>query len=144
MMKRIYGLLLLLYPREIRTPFAPEMSAVFAQLAEDRRAQGWAVFTSFVVGEVIGLLRGAAAAHRDLRQPVLDLRRMRPPGVSREVYCAALDEIITAQRQADFTLSRMQQALARNDFVRARFYSDEDRRARENLRMVRRRYGITE
>ena len=143
-MKRIYELLLRLYPREIRTPFAPEMSAVFAQLAEDRRAQGWAAFTGFVVGEMIGVVRGAAVAHRELRQPVLDLRRMRQPGVSREAYGAALDEIIAAQRQADFTLRRTQQALARNDFVRARFYSEQGRRARQNLRMIRRRYGVAE
>lgn len=143
-MRKIYELLLGLYPAEVRTSFAPEMSDVFAQLAEDRRREGWIRFAAFVAGELIGLLTGAAAAHRTARQTVLDLRMMRPPGVSREDYGTALDELIAAQRLVDFNLGRMQQAIARYDFVKARFYSDEDRRARRNLRLLRRRYGVSE
>lgn len=143
-MRRVYQFLLRLYPNEVRTPFGPEMSEVFLQLAEDRRQMGWAAFAHFVLAEMAGLLWGAAAAHRARRRPALDLRMMRPPGVTREVYGAALDEVMAAQRLADSTLDRMQQAIARNDFGKARSYSDEDRKARENLRRVRRKYGISE
>jgi len=143
-MRRIYGLLLSLYPPEVRTSFAPEMSDVFAQVAADRRREGWFPFAAFVFGELIGLLTGAAAAHRAGRQAVLDLRMMRPPGVPREAYGTALDELIAAQRLVDFNLGRMQQAIARHDFVKARFYSDEDRKARANLRIVRLKYGVSE
>ena len=169
-MRRIYEFLLGLYPAEVRTSFAPEMSDVFAQVAEDRRREGWFPFAAFVLGELIGLLTGAAAAHRAARQPVLDLRMMRPPGVSRKVYGIASDELIAAQRLVDFNppapavegpppdpngptiftalqeqlVGRMQQAIARQDFVKARFYSDEDRKARLNLRIVRRKYGVPE
>ena len=122
----------------------PKMSDVFAQVAEDRHREGWIRFAAFVAGELIGLLTGAAAAHRSARQTVLDLRMMRPPGVSREDYGTALDELIAAQRLVDFNLGRMQQAIARHDFVKARFYSDEDRKARLNLRIVRRKYGVAE
>ena len=143
-MRRIYEVLLGLYPAEVRTSFAPEMSDVFAQVAEDRRREGWFPFAAFVVGELVALLIGAAGAHRTARHPVLDLRMMRPPGISREVYGTALDELIAAQRLVDLNLGRMQQALARHDFVKARFYSDEDRKARMNLRVLRRRYGVSE
>lgn len=143
-MRRIYERLLGLYPAEVRTSFAPEMSDVFAQVAEDRRREGWIPFAAFVLGELIGLLTGAAAAHRTVRKPVLDLRMMRPPGVSQEVYGTALDELIAAQRLVDYNLGRMQQAIARHDFVKARFYSDEDRKARLNLGLVRRKYGVPE
>jgi len=141
-MRRIYALLLRLYPREVRTAFAPEMSAVFAQLAEERRKESWASFSSFVLAELTGLAIGVAAAHHALRRTELDLRKMRPPEVSKEVYGGALDEVIAAQRLVDFNLGRMQQAIARHDFLKARFYSDEDRKAREHLRLVRRKFGI--
>ena len=140
-MRSLYQLLLRLYPREVRTSFAPEMADVFADVAEDRRSEGWAAFARFVLEEMSGLLVGAAAAHRARRQRILDLRMMRAPDVPREAYVAALDEVIAAQRLVEFNLNRMQQAIARNDFVKARFYSDEDRKARENLRLVRRKYG---
>ena len=141
-MRRVYEFLLALYPPEVRTPFAPEMSAVFAQLAEDRRGEGWLAFFRFVLEEMLGLLTGAAEAHRSRRRPVLDLRMMRPPGVSRADYTEALDEVLTAQKVVAFNLARMQQAISRNDFVKARFYSDEDRKARANLGVVKRKYGI--
>lgn len=143
-MPKIYQRLLGLYPAEVRTLFAPEMSDVFAQVAADRRREGWFPYAAFILGEVIGVLAAAAAAHRTVHQPILDLRMMRPPGVSREVYGAALDELIAAQRLVDFNLGRMQRAIARQDFVKARFYSDEDRKARTNLRLLRRRYGVSE
>src|SRR5690348_1057828 len=107
MMRRMYELLLGLYPEEVRTSFAPEMSDVFAQVADDRRREGWFPFFAFVLGELLGLLTGAAEAHRAARQPVLDLRLMRPPGVSRQLYADALDEVIAAQRLVDFNLRRM-------------------------------------
>jgi hypothetical protein len=144
MMRRLYQWLLRLYPREVRTPFAPEMADVFSQLAEDRRCEGWVAFTRFVLQELGGLLIGAAAAYRARRRPVLDLRKMRPPDVSREVYVAAVDEVLAAQRRVAFTLDRMQRAIARNDFSKARFYSDEDHKARENLKLVRRKYRVPE
>jgi hypothetical protein len=142
-MRRIYELLLRLYPPEVRTPLGPEMSAVFAEMARDRRAQGWIPFVRFLVAECAGLLRGAATAHRAAHRPELDLRMMRPPGVSRQAYIAAVDDLVAAQRTVDVNLGRMQQAIARSDFVKARFYSDEDRKARANLRHVRRKYGLT-
>ena len=140
-MRGVYEFLLRLYPREVRTAFTAEMSALFFQLAEDRRREGWAAFARFVLAEMSGLLVGAAVAHHARRQRILDLRMMRPPDVPREDYVAALDQVIAAQRLVEFNLNRMQQAIARNDFVKARFYSDEDRKARENLRLVRRKYG---
>ena len=141
-MRRIYELLLRLYPPEVRTEFGPEMSAVFAEVATEQRKQGRMAFLGFVLAELAGLMTAAAGEHLARRRTELDLCKMRPPWVSREVYAAALDEVIAAQRMVDFNLGRMQQAIGRCDFLRARFYSDEDRKAREHLRVVRRRYGI--
>lgn len=67
---------------------------------------------------------------------------MRPPDVSRESYCDAIDEVLAAQQRVTFTLARMQQAISRNDFLNARYYSGEDHKARENLRLVERKYRI--
>ena len=143
-MRSLYQLLLRLYPPEVRTPFAPEMAEVFAQLAQDRRREGWAAYACFAWEELAGVLIGAAAAHRRRGRPVLDLRKMRPPGMPREVYVAALDEVLAARRRVASNLERMQGALAGNNFSKARVYSDEDHKAREHLRLVQRKYCIPE
>lgn len=141
-MRRIYEWLLGLYPPDLRTPFAPEMAAVFVQVAEDRRKEGWSAFAGFVLAEFFGLLRGAAAAHRAIRTSDIDLTKMRPPGVRREAYVAALDEVREAERLVEFHQSRIDRAISRNDFDRARFHADERRKAHQHLRLVRRKYGI--
>ena len=145
-MRRIYGILLRLYPQSHRTSFGGEMSAAFAQSLEDSRGKGWIALARFLTGELSGLLAGAVAAWlsgKPADAPV-DLTRMRPPGVPRESYATAVDEVLAAQKLVDFNVHRMQRALAAHAFVEARFYSDEDRRARQNLRIVRERYNISE
>ena len=143
-MKQLYQLLLRLYPSEIRATFADEMTAVFEQAAEERREQGRAAYARFVVGELIALIiqAGTARNFRGRPDPALDLRNMRPPDVSRETYGAAIDEVLEAQQRVAFTLARMQQAISRNDFLNARYYSGKDHKARENLRLVKRKYRI--
>ena len=53
-MWRTYRLLLRLYPPEYQILFADEMLAVFARVAEERRAQGGIAYTRFVAGECAG------------------------------------------------------------------------------------------
>ena len=152
MIEQGYRLLLRLYPAGVRG-FAPEMSTVFESAAEEQRCHGRFAFTALVCRELFGLLRGAAAewmarlVEAALRRPVadhLDLTRMRPPNVSRQVYAAAIDEVLEARRQVDFNLRCMAESLSRQDFVRARFYSDEERGARDHWRSVQRKYHIPE
>ncbi len=58
-MRRVYRMLLQLYPHEHRLQFGEEMFAVFIRVADERRAQGWVTYLRFVVTECIGLLSGA-------------------------------------------------------------------------------------
>ena len=145
-MTRVYEILLGLYPPEYRYLFGAEMPGVFELAAEDRRQQGLVSFVCFVLSEFIGLVLGAGAAWvgRCQLDPVLDLTKMRPPGVTRQTYVSALDEVIDARKLVAFNLNRMEQAISRERFAEARFYSEEDRRARANLRLVLRKYNIAE
>ena len=143
-MRRIYELLLRLYPLEIHATFAAEMSTVFELAAEDRRAQGRLAYIRFVFAELSGLATGVFRVRLGRPAASLDLRKMRPPGVSRETYTAALDEVIEARRRVQFNQHRLQEALFREEFVKANLYSEEDRKARRNLLVVQRRYRIAD
>lgn len=153
LIQRVYELLLRLYPADLRALFAPEMSTVFESAAEEQRCRGRLRLAGFVTVELLGLLRGAAVewtarlmegASRRRITGNIDLTRMRPPEVSKETYTAAIDEVLDARRQVDFNLRRMTAALSRHDFVQARFYSDEERKAREYWRLVQQKYRIAE
>jgi hypothetical protein len=145
-MTRLYEILLCLYPQEYRDLFGAEMPGVFELAVEERRRRGWVSFVFFVLSEFMGLIWAAGAAWIGRRQPgdALDLTKMRPPSVTRETYVSALDEVINARKLVEFNLKRMQTAISRDQFVEARFFSDEDRRARANLRLVLRKYNIAE
>ena len=153
LIKWLYDLLLRLYPADVRALFAAEMSSVFLSAAEEQRRRGRLALTRLACGELFGLLRGALgewtarvleAVFRGRTTADIDLTRMRPPEVSSQTYTAAIDEVLDARRQVDFNLHRMTAALSRNDFVQARFYSDEERKAREYWHLVQRKHGIAE
>ena len=142
-MKRFFKILLRLYPFTYRELLGAEMLRVFVQAAEERRAEGCLPFIRFAAAELIGLLLGSARAWRFHRSDrALDLRKMRPPEVSKETYVTALDELLAAQQTVAVNLSRMQDAIAHREFVKARLFSDEERKAREHLRLVHRKYRI--
>lgn len=143
-MRKLFELLLRLYPDGIRTVFSAEMCAVFGQAAVERREKGRLAFYRFVLAEMFGLLFGAAAARmrRGEGDTWLDLRHMRPPNISREQYTAAVDEVLAAQKWVEFNRRRMEGAIFRQNFVEARFYSQEDYIARAHLQQVRRKYRI--
>ena len=144
-MIRAYEILLRLYPRNHRVAFAREMSAVFALHLQDRRKLGWASVVTFLIAELFGVVREAAVVRlaRE-RAGSLDLTPMRPPEISCESYTNAIDDVLNAQKLVAFNLRQMQEALAIHAYREARFYSDEDRKAREHLRIVREKYGIPE
>ena len=93
--QRIYNLVLRIYPAEYRALFGAEMSTVVGKMTQDQRRQGPIARAHFFLGEITGLLRGAArewiarlaysVSHsvnyidgRGLPDPLL----MRAPGVS--------------------------------------------------------------
>jgi hypothetical protein len=103
-MRRVYKTLLWFYPREYTELFAAEMLAAFEEVSKERRRQGTAIFLRFAVSELMGLVTGAvyeliaksvyAVYHSNSSyisgRCLPDPLRIRPAGVSRESYFAAL------------------------------------------------------
>jgi ATP-dependent Clp protease ATP-binding subunit ClpC len=54
------------------------------------------------------------------------------------------EEMIDVQKRIKFVVHRMENAIAAHEFEKARFYSEEERKERENLRMLREKYNIDE
>ncbi len=52
------------------------------------------------------------------------------------------EEMIDVQKRIKFVVHRMENAIANHEFEKARFYSDEERKERENLRLLREKYNI--
>jgi hypothetical protein len=94
-----YQIPLRLYPRDYRSLFAAEMLMVFEEMARERRRRGAAALVRFTLGEMLGLVAGAAAEWiAKLAYSVChtnsyvaghggrDILRMRPAGVSWESF----------------------------------------------------------
>ncbi len=153
---RVYQALLKLYPRDYRAAFELEMLAAFEQAVTERRALGRLLFARFTFTEIAGLLLSVASewiakgtTSSSLRGRTLpDLEIMRPAGVPRELWFAsphpAADEMGAVQQQIEFCRRCMEHAIANHDFPGARFYSDQDLKARERLRQLRIRQGLRE
>jgi ATP-dependent Clp protease ATP-binding subunit ClpC len=54
------------------------------------------------------------------------------------------EEMTDVQKRIKFVVHRMENAIANHEFEKARFYSDEERKERENLRVLRDKYNIDE
>ncbi len=54
------------------------------------------------------------------------------------------EEISDVQKRIKFIVHRMENAIANHEFEKARFYSDEERKERENLRKLREKYNVDE
>ncbi len=132
-MRRAYKFMLLLYPRGHRDQFAEEMLSVFEEAFDERRAQGWGWSVRFAFTEVTGLIGGAAGACLD-RRPAPEV-----PAVSTLPH-----ELIEAQRRVDLNIAGMVHAIANHQFERARVHSNREREARENLRVLREKYGFSD
>src|SRR5438876_4197158 len=53
-------------------------------------------------------------------------------------------EVADIQKRIKFIVHRMENAIANHEFEKARFYSDEERKERENLRQLREKFNISE
>jgi hypothetical protein len=133
--KRTYKFLLMLYPRAHRDQFSEEMLSVFEGAAAGRRAQGWAWYMRFAFAEVQGLIAGAAGAW-------FVGRTVPAPAASAVGRNALPPDVMRAQQRLDVNLAGMLQAIANRQFEKARRHSDEERRARESLRVLREKHGI--
>ncbi len=54
------------------------------------------------------------------------------------------EEMTEVQKRIKFIVHRMENAIANHEFEKARFYSDEERKERENLRALREKYHLDE
>ena len=54
------------------------------------------------------------------------------------------EELADIQKRIKFIVHRMENAIANHEFEKARFYSDEERKERENLRTTREKYHLDE
>src|SRR5246500_1468586 len=54
------------------------------------------------------------------------------------------EEITEVQKRIKFIVHRMENAIANHEFEKARFYSDEERKERDNLRALRDKYHLDE
>ncbi len=131
MMKRIFSLLLRLYPRDYRVEFGSEMTSTFEQAASDRRRRGRTALLRFLIVETAGALAGAVRE-----------RFARPAQRGVPLDEVFPDEILEARRRVDATLRQMMDAIASHRFERARSLSNEERRERENLRRLYEKYDI--
>src|SRR6184192_1144257 len=53
-------------------------------------------------------------------------------------------ELADIQKRIKFIVHRMENAIANHEFEKARFYSDEERKERENMRQLREKYNLDE
>lgn len=136
-MKRAYQLFLLLYPKEHRARFAEEMTGVFEEARNQRRYQGRASYVRFFLAEVIGLVAGAVGAWFG-RKPAFET------SAASSAQNSLPPELIETQQMVEANVAAMLQAIANHQFVQARFHSDKERQAREHLRVLREKHGITD
>ena len=54
------------------------------------------------------------------------------------------EDITEVQKRIKFIVHRMENAIANHEFEKARFYTDEERKERENLRALREKYHLDE
>ena len=54
------------------------------------------------------------------------------------------EEVIDVQKRIKFVVHRMENAIVKHEFEKARFYSEEEQRERENLRLLQDKYNIDE
>jgi NADH:ubiquinone oxidoreductase subunit len=134
-MKRAFRFCLLFYPRRHRDQFADEMLSVFEQACAEQRRQRGAWYIRFAFSEMAGLVGGAAEAWLDQRSPSAPAAaQCTPRGWMRQ-------DLADAQQRVDANVAAMVHAIANHQFERARILSNQEREARENLRILRERYG---
>jgi hypothetical protein len=133
-MRRAYRFCLLLYPRQHRDQFAEEMLSVFEEARNERHYQGWSWYIRFAFAELSGLIAGSAGAW-------LDQRHSAPVPAQNPARGWMPQELVQAQERVDANIAAMVHAIANHQFERARVLANQEREARENLRVLREKYG---
>jgi hypothetical protein len=135
--KRVYQTLLQLYPADYKALFAAEMLNTFVKADEECRAKGRLRFMRFVFAEMMGLLAGAVtewALELSTGRSIRD--RLSNPSVG-----GRQDDIAEAEKRIETMIGNMVHAIANHDFPKARFYSDQERAARDHLWRLQNGHG---
>jgi hypothetical protein len=141
-MGAVFRSLLHLYPQRHREVLGAEMQAVFEQSAQEHRLLGPIAYMRFVLVELGKLVLHAAVAqsanvmHKGYLENRMPLRSTLPPPEDLPA------EVLQAQNRVAVNLHQLLFAISHHQFVQARYYSNEERKARENLCQVRDKYGI--
>lgn len=141
-MRTVFRALLHLYPQRHREVLGPEMQAVFENNAQEHRLRGSVAYVRFVLVELGGLILHAVIAQfvNITQKGYLENRASFP---TTSVPPDDLpEEVLQAQNRVAVSLDHLSFAISRHQFVQACFYSNEERKARENLRQMREKYGI--
>ena len=126
LLRQAYSLGLVLYPADFRAQFGAEMVTVFEQALAQRRDRGITCVLLFFVKEMQGLLAGAVrerAFDDDAIQAHDD-----PPFPS---------DVAGAERYLKIVSRRLIHAIAKHEFVNARYYDQQERKARALLAELR-------
>ena len=99
MTKSVYRALLSLYPWDYATAFSEDMEMAFEEACEEQERRGRWHFVRFATSELSSLVWGLGkewlaklTTEESVRGRSLpDLRRMRPVGITQEVWFASLD-----------------------------------------------------
>lgn len=83
------------------------------------------------------LLLGLLREDKDLA------RRFLSPEVSGEAAEDVPSEIAEVEKRIRFIVNRVEDAVANQEFEKARFYADEERKERENSRLMREKYKLS-
>lgn len=128
LLRRAYTMGLALYPADFRAQFGAEMLAVFEQAVAQRRSRGRIYVLLFFVREMLGLVAGAARER-----------------VFRDDASGGYDDlpfpsdVAGAERYLKFVSRRLIHAIANHEFTNARYYDQQDRKARALLAELRAR-----
>ncbi len=116
------------------------MQAVFEEGAREHRLLGPFQYLRFVLLELGGLVLHAAiaqfahATHRGYLENQVRGTSAPPQDLP--------DDVIEAQNRVAVSVNQLLFAISHHQFNQARFYKNEERKARENLRQMREKYGI--
>src|SRR6185437_12284277 len=68
-----------------------------------------------------------------------------PPNESETGLDAApAEKLAQMRRRVEFLLDRLERAIVNHEFEKARFYSEEERKERENMRLLREEFNLEE
>jgi hypothetical protein len=116
-MRRAYSILLRFYPAEHRALFEREMLMLLEEASAEQRGRGRVGFLWFSLRELAGLACGG--------------------GFEWIAKCGRsdryLDAVPSGAERVEFLIRRMEYAIAHHQFVKARYYAEEERRERAKL-----------